>query len=126
MIQAMGLDIDQLDPHYFKSIPGYYAVCNLYDMMVDYRHVRQADGGGLDHLHPRGEKIDEALVGRQIEDSGKPAEIGQHVRGHPAKRRLPRGSVSHGFASVKTLLAILRWAKASEAAFGSKGRPGRP
>src|SRR5205085_3403638 len=45
IIQAMGLDIDQLDPHYFKSIPGYYAVCNLYDMMVDYRHVRQADGG---------------------------------------------------------------------------------
>ena len=45
IVQAMGLDIDELDPHYFKSIPGYYAVCNLYEMMMDYRHNEQEDGG---------------------------------------------------------------------------------
>jgi len=41
----MGLDVDELDPHYFKSIPGYYAVANLNDMLLDYEHVPQADGG---------------------------------------------------------------------------------
>lgn len=45
IVQAMGLDIDELDPHYFKSIPGYYAVCNLYEMMLDYEHIEQEDGG---------------------------------------------------------------------------------
>ncbi|TME86587.1 MAG: hypothetical protein E6I52_30890, partial [Chloroflexi bacterium] len=45
IVQAMGLDIDELDPHYFKSIPGYYAVANLYDMMLDYEHAPQSDGG---------------------------------------------------------------------------------
>jgi peptide/nickel transport system substrate-binding protein len=45
IVQAMGLDIDLLDPHYFKTIPGYYAVCNLYDMMLDYEFTRQPDGG---------------------------------------------------------------------------------
>jgi peptide/nickel transport system substrate-binding protein len=45
IVQAMGLDIDELDPHYFKSIPGYYAVANLYDMLLDYEHTPQSDGG---------------------------------------------------------------------------------
>lgn len=45
IVQAFGEDIDLLDPHYFKSVPGYYAVCNLYDIMLDYQHHRQQDGG---------------------------------------------------------------------------------
>lgn len=45
LVQAMGLDIDTLDPHYFKSIPGYYAMCNVYDMMLDYDLKTQPDGG---------------------------------------------------------------------------------
>jgi peptide/nickel transport system substrate-binding protein len=45
IVQAMGRDIDELDPHYFKSIPGYYAVANLYDLLLDYEHARQEDGG---------------------------------------------------------------------------------
>ncbi|GAC1316475.1 MAG: ABC transporter substrate-binding protein [Chloroflexota bacterium] len=45
IVQAMGLDVDELDPHYFKSIPGYYAVANLNDMLLDYEHVAQSDGG---------------------------------------------------------------------------------
>lgn len=45
IVQAMGLDIDELDPHYFKSIPGYYAVANLYEMLMDYQLEEQEDGG---------------------------------------------------------------------------------
>jgi peptide/nickel transport system substrate-binding protein len=40
-----GQDLDELDPHYFKSIPSYYAVANLYDNVFAYDYVTQDDGG---------------------------------------------------------------------------------
>jgi peptide/nickel transport system substrate-binding protein len=40
-----GQDLDELDPHYFKGIPSYYAVANLYDMVFGYDYVTQEDGG---------------------------------------------------------------------------------
>jgi peptide/nickel transport system substrate-binding protein len=45
IVIANGLDLDELDPHYFKSIPSYYAVANLYDNMFAYEHQTQEDGG---------------------------------------------------------------------------------
>lgn len=46
-----GQDLDELDPHYFKGIPSYYAVANLYDMVFGYDYVTQEDGG----LYPKQE-----------------------------------------------------------------------
>jgi peptide/nickel transport system substrate-binding protein len=40
-----GQDLDELDPHYFKSIPSYYAVANLYDNVFGYDYTVQEDGG---------------------------------------------------------------------------------
>src|SRR5260370_35175702 len=34
VVQATGLDVAPTAPQYFKSIPGYYAGCNLYDIIV--------------------------------------------------------------------------------------------
>lgn len=45
IVTANGLDIDELDPHYFKAIPAYFAVCNLYDNLFAYEY--QQEGGGL-------------------------------------------------------------------------------
>ena len=47
IVIANGLDLDELDPHYFKSIPSYYAVANLYDNMFAYDYTTQADGGNF-------------------------------------------------------------------------------
>lgn len=51
IVVASGLDLDELDPHYFKSIPAYYAVANLYDNLFAYDYTTQADGG----LYPKQE-----------------------------------------------------------------------
>jgi len=45
IVIANGQDLDELDPHYFKSIPSYYAVANLYDNLFAYDYTPQADGG---------------------------------------------------------------------------------
>lgn len=45
IVIANGQDLDELDPHYFKSIPSYYAVANLYDNLFAYDYVTQEDGG---------------------------------------------------------------------------------
>ncbi len=49
IVTANGLDLDELDPHYFKSIPSYFAVCNLYDNMFGYEY-KELEGGGLTPL----------------------------------------------------------------------------
>jgi peptide/nickel transport system substrate-binding protein len=36
IVIALPADIDTLDPQAFKSIPGYYAIQNLYDQLLDY------------------------------------------------------------------------------------------
>jgi peptide/nickel transport system substrate-binding protein len=46
IVTANGLDLDELDPHYFKSIPSYFAVCNLYDNLFGYDY-KELEGGGL-------------------------------------------------------------------------------
>lgn len=46
-----GQDLDELDPHYFKGVPSYYAVANLYDNVFAYDYVVQEDGG----LYPKQE-----------------------------------------------------------------------
>src|SRR5688572_13837261 len=45
IVVANGQDLDELDPHYFKSIPSYFAVANLYDNLFAYDYVEQEDGG---------------------------------------------------------------------------------
>ena len=45
VVIANGQDLDELDPHYFKSIPSYYAVANLYDNLFAYDYTPQEDGG---------------------------------------------------------------------------------
>ncbi len=40
-----GQDLDELDPHYFKGVPSYYAVANLYDNVFGYDYTLQDDGG---------------------------------------------------------------------------------
>lgn len=45
IVIANGEDLDELDPHYFKSIPAYYAVANLYDNLFAYDYTTQPDGG---------------------------------------------------------------------------------
>lgn len=39
IVNAFGLDLDDLDPQYFKSNAGYMTIGNLYDMLVDYELV---------------------------------------------------------------------------------------
>ncbi len=36
IVIALPADVDTLDPQAFKSIPGYYAIQNLYDQLLDY------------------------------------------------------------------------------------------
>jgi peptide/nickel transport system substrate-binding protein len=36
IVGAFGLDIDDLDPQYFKSIPGYQTVGNVYELLQNY------------------------------------------------------------------------------------------
>jgi peptide/nickel transport system substrate-binding protein len=38
IVVASGLDLDELDPHYFKSIPSYFAMGALYDNIVSYSY----------------------------------------------------------------------------------------
>jgi peptide/nickel transport system substrate-binding protein len=45
IVIANGQDLDELDPHYFKSIPSYYAVANLYDNLFAHEYITQEDGG---------------------------------------------------------------------------------
>lgn len=45
IVVANGQDLDELDPHYFKSIPSYFAVANLYDNLFAYDYTPQEDGG---------------------------------------------------------------------------------
>lgn len=45
IVTANGLDLDELDPHYFKSIPSYFAVCNLYDNLFAYEYEELESGG---------------------------------------------------------------------------------
>lgn len=45
IVVANGQDLDELDPHYFKSIPSYYLVANAYDNVFAYQYSEQDDGG---------------------------------------------------------------------------------
>jgi peptide/nickel transport system substrate-binding protein len=44
IVGAFGLDIDDLDPQYFKSIPGYQVVGNLYELIQNYALAPDATG----------------------------------------------------------------------------------
>jgi peptide/nickel transport system substrate-binding protein len=46
IVTGYNADIDNVDLHYFKSIPGYYAVSNVYDNLFGYEY-RVDEGGGL-------------------------------------------------------------------------------
>lgn len=46
IVTADNGDVDNIDLHYFKSIPGYYAVANLYDNLFGYEYA-EAESGGL-------------------------------------------------------------------------------
>lgn len=45
LVIANGQDLDELDPHYFKSIPSYYLMSNVYDNIFAHPYVEQDDGG---------------------------------------------------------------------------------
>lgn len=44
IVIAQGQDLDELDPHYFKGIPSYFAVANLYDNIFAYDYEELPDG----------------------------------------------------------------------------------
>ncbi|HKG24756.1 MAG TPA: ABC transporter substrate-binding protein [Thermomicrobiales bacterium] len=46
IVTADNGDVDTIDLHYFKSIPGYYAVANLYDNLFGYEY-HEVETGGL-------------------------------------------------------------------------------
>ncbi len=48
IVGAFGLDIDDLDPQYFKSIPGYQVVGNLYELIQNYAGAPDATDALLD------------------------------------------------------------------------------
>jgi peptide/nickel transport system substrate-binding protein len=45
IINAYPSDLDELDPHYFKSIPAYHAMPNLYDNLFAYDYTETESGG---------------------------------------------------------------------------------
>jgi peptide/nickel transport system substrate-binding protein len=45
LVIANGQDLDELDPHYFKSIPSYYLISNTYDNLFAHPYSQQEDGG---------------------------------------------------------------------------------
>ncbi|MCA9859053.1 MAG: ABC transporter substrate-binding protein [Thermomicrobiales bacterium] len=45
LVIANGQDLDEADPHYFKSIPSYYLMANAYDNLFGHPYVEQEDGG---------------------------------------------------------------------------------
>jgi peptide/nickel transport system substrate-binding protein len=44
IVIAQGQDLDELDPHYFKGIPSYFAVANVYDNIFAYEYAEQENG----------------------------------------------------------------------------------
>lgn len=45
IVIANGQDLDELDPHYFKSIPSYYLMSNAYDNIFGHQYSEQEEGG---------------------------------------------------------------------------------
>lgn len=45
IVIANGQDLDELDPHYFKSIPSYYLMSNAYDNIFAHQYSEQETGG---------------------------------------------------------------------------------
>ena len=45
LVVANGQDLDELDPHYFKSIQSYYLMSNVYDNIFAHPYHEQEDGG---------------------------------------------------------------------------------
>ena len=45
IVIANGQDLDELDPHYFKSIPSYYLESNAYDNIFTHQYSEQEEGG---------------------------------------------------------------------------------
>lgn len=45
IVIANGQDLDELDPHYFKSIPSYYLMSNAYDNIFGHEYTEQEEGG---------------------------------------------------------------------------------
>lgn len=45
IVIANGQDLDELDPHYFKSIPSYYLMSNAYDNIFTHEYTEQEEGG---------------------------------------------------------------------------------
>jgi peptide/nickel transport system substrate-binding protein len=45
IVAVGGLDLHDVDPQEFKSLPGYFAVANIYDNLFSYAYT--AEGGGL-------------------------------------------------------------------------------
>lgn len=45
LVIAQGQDLDELDLHYFKSIPAYYLMSNAYDNLFAHQYSAQDDGG---------------------------------------------------------------------------------
>ena len=66
IVIANGHDLDELDPHYFKSIPSYYAVANLYDNMFAHEYTTQEDGGLFPVQDEDGQLDAAAVAGRVV------------------------------------------------------------
>ncbi len=54
IVGAFGLDVDDLDPQYFKSIPGYLVVGNLYELIQNYTLAPDANGSSSNVADDKG------------------------------------------------------------------------
>ncbi len=57
IVIANGQDLDELDPHYFKSIPSYYLMSNVYDNIFGYQYSEQEEGGLLPDVDENGDWV---------------------------------------------------------------------
>jgi peptide/nickel transport system substrate-binding protein len=63
LVIANGQDLDELDLHYFKSIPSYYLMSNVYDNLFAHPYTTQDDGGLTPEVDENGDwKLDPWLL----------------------------------------------------------------
>ncbi|MCC6790982.1 MAG: hypothetical protein IT336_04805, partial [Thermomicrobiales bacterium] len=55
IVIANGFDLDELDPHYYKSLPSYVVVCNTYDGLLTYEYGELANGSLVPVTDEQGE-----------------------------------------------------------------------
>ncbi len=73
LVVANGQDLDELDPHYFKSIPSYYLMSNVYDNIFGHPYTEQEEGGLRPEVEENGDWVLEPwlLESWEVSEDGK-------------------------------------------------------